>query len=284
MLTQQQISHFDVFGFLVVRQLFSPEEMDAVASEFEDILTQDRQGRAFTGENRQAVFAFVEKGPIVAGLAEDDRIYGPIEQLLGPGFIWGGSDGNLYVGDTAWHSDSRPDPIEYRYVRIKVAMYLDPVTRDTGCLRVFPGSHRPPLHEDLEPLRHLRRKQPGYAGKTAPSEAGPASDTPFAEESAELPGFPLESQPGDVAFFNQRLWHSSFGGRTGRRMFTLNYGQDPVSEEQIELVKMVYRSSLEATGKLQFTPTYRMHVDRFLDSDRPRIQRMMAKPKQLGLL
>ena len=284
MLTKEQIAHFETVGFLAMRQLFSSEEMATISTEFEEILNEDRQGRPFAGENRQAVFAFVEKGPIVAGLADDDRIYDPVEQLLGPEFIWGGSDGNLYVGDTAWHSDSKPDPVEYLYTRIKVALYLDPVTSHTGCLRVIPGSHRPPLHEDLEPLRLLRRMQPGYAGKTVPDDAGPGCDMPFGVESADLPGFSLESQPGDVVFFNQRLWHSSFGGRTGRRMFTLNYGQDPVSEAQVELVKAVYQSSVEAMKKLQSTPTDRIHDDRFLDSDRPRIRRMMAKVKQMGQL
>ena len=43
---------------------------------------------------------------------------------------------------------------------MKVSLYLDPLTKETGCLRVIPGSHRLPLHETLKPwaqfglLRH----------------------------------------------------------------------------------------------------------------------------------
>ena len=289
MLSDGQKAHFGTFGFLVFRGLFSQNEMDEIGREADDVLAEDRGGKPFAGDKRQAVFAFVEQRPLLAGLAEDDRIYRPIEELLGPGFMWGGSDGNLYVGDTHWHSDSRPDPIEYGYTRIKVALYLDPVTKDTGCLRVIPGSHRPPLHEALEPLRHLRKAQSDYAGKTeskAEQQAeGPErelSETPLGVPSAELPGFPLESQPGDVAFFNQRLWHSSFGGKTGRRMFTLNYGEKPVTEDQVKLVKMVYESSL-ASSLRRHTQTKQHYTDSLYDSDRPRVQAMMAVPKELGL-
>ncbi len=45
----------------------------------------------------------------------------------------------------------------------------------------------------------------------------------FGLEPRDVPSFALESQPGDVVFFSHQLWHASFGGRSGRRMFTLNY-------------------------------------------------------------
>jgi ectoine hydroxylase-related dioxygenase (phytanoyl-CoA dioxygenase family) len=236
------------------------------------------------------VLGFVEKRPLLASLIEDDRIYEPIEDLLGPGFMWIGSDGNLYVGDTAWHSDSRPDPIEYGYTKIKVALYLEPVTKETGCLRVIPGSHTPPMHEELEPMRHLREMQSDYAGKTKSSQevagehGGQApSVEPFGVPSYEMPGFALESQPGDAVFFNHRIWHSSFGGWTGRRMFTLNFGQKPITEDHFKLVRMGYESSLEAARKMQHTWTDQLYTDGFLNSERPRVMSMMATAAELGL-
>ena len=72
-----------------------------------------------------------------------------------------GSDGNYYVGDTAWHPDGLG---EYLYGRIKVSFYLDGVQADTGCLRVIPGSHRQQLHEALRPLWYYRMKQLFDAG------------------------------------------------------------------------------------------------------------------------
>ena len=288
-LSAEQRAHFDIFGFLALRGLFSASEMEAIGAASDDIMDEDRNGEAFAGDKRQAVLAFVEKRPVLADLVEDDRIYGPIEQLLGPGFMWLGSDGNLYVGDTAWHTDSRPDPLEYGYTRIKVALYLDPVTREAGCLRVIPGSNRLPLHAELEPLRRLRQMQRDFAGKTKSADEAaaempeqPPSSTPFGVQSSDLPGFAIESRPGDAVFFNQRLWHSSFGGGIGRRMFTLNYGQKPTSDDHFKLVRIVYESTLEGAQKLQQTWTDQLYTDGFLQSDRPRIQGMMATALDLG--
>ena len=122
-------------------------------------------------------------------------------------------------------------------------------------------------------MRSFRRRQTDYVGKPL-SKAEQVStgledesrEIPFGVDGSELPGFPLESQPGNVVFFNQRLWHSSFGGKTGRRMFTLNYGEKLINEDHISLLKMVYGAS----------PGDELYTDAFLNSKRPRIQRMMT--------
>ena len=44
-----------------------------------------------------------------------------------------------------------------------------------------------------------------------------------------------------MVFFSESLWHSSFGGRAGRRMFTLIYGENPDTVEK--------RDSLRETRK-----------------------------------
>lgn len=263
MLTIEQQAYFTTFGFLVLRQAFSPAETAEITRDFEDVLTQDRQGKPFDGEKRQAVLGFIEKRPLLTRLVEDDRIYEPIEQLLGPGFVWIGSDGNLYVGDTGWH----PDNGSLDYQRIKIAFYLDPVARDTGCLRVVPGSHRPPLFEDLKALSQ-RRTDP--------------SARPFGVEPRDIPCHPLESQPGDVVIFNQNTWHASFGGHTGRRMFTLNFGAKPTTEAHLENLKKTYQSNLGFVQSLGRTQTGRVYEDEFLHSDRPRIQGMVEKLLELG--
>ena len=201
-----------------------------------------------------------------------------------------GGDGNSYVGDTKWHSDSTGKDFEFEFDfdRIKVALYLDPVTKDTGCLRVIPGSHRIHLHQQIESLRHLRVAQRDVGGKTMSKEeqkkagiAGEFDDAPFGVESSKLPSFALESQPGDVVFFNHRLWHSSFGGKTGRRMFTLNFAERPKSEDDVATLREDYESILKST-RTQDNPTGQVYSDAYHDSDHPRIQSMMTVPKELG--
>ena len=70
----------------------------------------------------------------------DARVTGVIGGVLGEDFNYTGSDGNYYAGDTQWHSDGFSRGGSQRFV--KIAFYLDDLTRDTGCLRVIPGSHR----------------------------------------------------------------------------------------------------------------------------------------------
>ena len=236
MLAAEQIAHFDTFGFVVRQQCFSASEMEEIGAAFDEVLTEDRQGKPFNGEARQAVLDFIEKRPLLSALVEDDRIYEPLEQLLGPGFVWVGLDGNLYVGDT-------------------------------GCLTVSPGSHRLPLHAALDPLRQLRHSQ---------------AETAFGAVGRDIPCYPLESEPGDVVFFNQNLWHSAFGGRTGRRMFTMNFGAQPSREKDIEFLKRIYQGNLKHVENMQDTQSARVYEDAFLYSDSPRIKGMVAKLVELG--
>ena len=79
----------------------------------------------------------------------DEHIYPVIQALIGPEFIWAGSEGNISTrSEVEWH----PDRKYYRsgeepcidYPQVKVMMYLETVARDTGCLRVIPGPHRLP--------------------------------------------------------------------------------------------------------------------------------------------
>ena len=248
MLTDQQVRHFRTFGFVALPGLFPPDEMAEIEREFEEVMEEERQGQAFHGEKRQAVMAFAELRPKLMRLIDDDRIYEPMEQLLGPEFLWWGSDGNLYVGDTSWHPDA-PDP-EMGHGRIKIAFYLDAVTRDSGCIRFIPGSHRMPFHDQLRPLRMWRTLQVIAEGRTGEEalkpylEQGLDPNKPvFGVEQPDLPGHAVESNPGDVVFFDQHLYHGSWGGRTGRRMFTLNYFANPTTQEQLDALRDMHKQS-----------------------------------------
>jgi hypothetical protein len=253
MLTTEQLLHAQMFGFVLLRQCFSPEEMSKISADFDEVLAEDRQGRPFPGEQRQGVLGFAEQRPALMRLLEDDRIYGAIEQLLGPEFVWIGSDGNLYVGDTGWHPDSSAQ--SHHYPRVKVAFYLDPVTKDTGCLRVIPGSHHRPFFDDLFTMRDL---------------------------DGDTPSYPLESQPGDVVMFYQNLWHSSWGGATGRRMFTLNFGAKPMEDSHVKLLQDFYRMNMGFIRDMGWTQRDWMYGD-LLRSDRPRLRSMSKKLVELGL-
>ncbi|MBI4551229.1 MAG: phytanoyl-CoA dioxygenase family protein [Candidatus Latescibacteria bacterium] len=255
MLTPEQAAFFQTFGFVTLRQAFSPDEMAEVSREFDELVTQDRQGLPFPGEKRQSLYGIAEKSPLITRLVDDDRFYTTVEHLLGPGFLWLCSEGNLYVGDTPWH----PDGTRLNAIPLKVSLYLDPLTKETGCLRVLPGSHRLPLHEDIKALTKL-----GMAG-------------------ADLPGVPFESQPGDVLFANMNLWHAAFGGRSGRRHLAISFFSEPTTDEHLTLLRENYDGLLVFIQRLQYSQPGRVFTDEFLYSDRPRIRRMAAKWVELGL-
>ena len=246
MLTVEQRSYFDTFGFLCMRQYFSPAEMEAIIREFDDVMTEDRQGQPFAGEG-QSVGHIVEQRPLLTQFVEDDRIYKVIEELMEPGFIWSGSECNLTVNEEhRWHAD-RQGKAEVDYIRIKIMLYLDQVTKDTGCLRVMPGSHRLPFHTDLEPLI---------------AQNADSSMMTFGVEGSDLPCFPLEAQPGDVVFFNHCLWHAIFGGWAGRRYIALKFAAKPKNDAHI--------ASLRRWSEYAFHPH-----EAFVNSNRPRIRSMV---------
>jgi ectoine hydroxylase-related dioxygenase (phytanoyl-CoA dioxygenase family) len=151
--------------------------------------------------------------------------------LLGREFVWIGSDGNLYLGATRWHPDNAEG-----YRRLKVAFYLDALTKGTCCLRVLPGAHIPEL------ATRLKDRWP----KEDPMES------PYDVKGSQIYS-PLESGSGDIVFFNQGLLHSSYGGKTGRRMFTLNFGAKPRAEADIHNLRRTYQANIKSSHEVGFT-------------------------------
>ena len=143
----------------------------------------------------------IEHRPRLCALLDDARIIGLCNEVLGEDFNYASGDGNYYSGDTGWHPDGNLNQL----FAVKIAFYLDPLARDSGCLRVLPGSHHPDhfvraQHIDLNNAQAL-----------------------FGVEPRDMPGnLALETQPGDLVIFNHDLYHASFGGSTRRRMFTMN--------------------------------------------------------------
>ena len=260
-MTRAHQSLFEAFGFAVMPQLFAAEGIATISRAFDEVMLAERDGQPFAGRERQVVTDWFRRHPDVGYLEKDPRILAPIKDLLGnDAALEDGNDGNYYVGDTGWHPDlgwdaaipgGENDP--YRLAgnltrhycpSIKVAFYLDPVDRHSGCLRVIPGSHRNPLHDKLwslhldiparaSKLEHVGPKLEQMWRQATGSDDGSEillADPDFNHfhlPPAEVPCCALESNPGDVVFFSHQLWHASFGGRSGRRMFTLNFMSSP---------------------------------------------------------
>ena len=161
-------------------------------------------GQPHDGKARSCIVPFIDQRDRLAALLDDPRILAIATTLLGDDFNYMGSDGNYYVGDTGWHSDGWHPEIRH----IKIALYLDRLTKDTGCLRVIPGSH---LIED----KYAQNLQ-GQIRK---------SEELWGIHGRDVPAIPLEVTPGDILVFNHNTKHAAFGGNTNRRMFTINLCQ-----------------------------------------------------------
>ena len=260
MLTAQQIAHFETFGFLLLPQLFSPAEMEEMTREANALWQEDLRRRPDASGN-QHMSPFLEKRPLLARLPEDDRIYLPIEQLLGAGFVWGGSEGNKgsfnETHDHQWHAD-RAGQIELQYTRIKIMIYLQAMQKETGALRVIPGSHQLPLHRNLLVLQPQKAE---------------TSLNAFGVSGPDLPCFPVEVQPGDVVLFNHYLFHAVYGKQKERCYIAMKFAAEPKTEVHVEALRDHHQDASQ------------LH-EAFRNSQRPRIRGMVEKllawEKKLG--
>ncbi|MCL4863263.1 MAG: phytanoyl-CoA dioxygenase family protein [Caldilineaceae bacterium] len=254
-LTPQQLAFMETFGYLVFPGLLS-DTIDRIIDEFEAVFAQHgggHDGKPHDGTARSCLVPFIDQNEYLASLLDDPRIDGIFTSLLSEDYNYLGSDGNYYVGDTGWHSDTdwsgrmrgKPPRIFY-----KLALYLDPVTGDTGALRVIPGSHRygDRFAEDLQQTVRNSQEKLGISG-------------------AEVPAIALNSNPGDVVVFNQNTKHSSWGGSNRRRMFTINctarYGEDelPYLRNEISAFARFWIDSVYGEAMLRTaTPERMVHL------------------------
>ena len=137
----------------MLRQLFAPGEVRVLREAAIEVVDQLGGGNAFTSDPGFGIGAFMERHPALAYWVDDDRTYNIPETLPGPDFLLQYNGGAVWRGDTPWHgslgSEERPSP---PYKTAKIAMYFDSLKKDTGCLRVIPGSHRRPYADRLLPL------------------------------------------------------------------------------------------------------------------------------------
>ena len=138
-LSEQQQASFKTFGYLGFPGLLA-DRIHTIVDEFEAVWTErggGHNGQPHDGGKRSCIVPFIDQRAYLCSLLDDPRIIAIAEGLLGKDFNYMGSDGNYYAGDTPWHSDGWHKELRH----LKIAFYLDPLTRDTGALRVIPGSH-----------------------------------------------------------------------------------------------------------------------------------------------
>jgi len=256
MLTDSQVSFFNSFGYVFAPELFSSSEIEKITNVSDSFMKELREGEEIDPEKGQSEDRFVERSEYLTQIVAEDRIYESARKILGERFLWAGSEGHITVNSThQWHPDRPGDTEEVSYTRLKVNIYLDPIRSESGCLRVIPGSHRWPLHGEIEPERFHQ-----------------VEDTvrPFDVPGEKMPSVLLESNPGDVIFFNQSLWHSIFNGWAGRRYIALKFAANPQTDTHLASLKYYGNSKMFAPDPA------------WVGSASDRIQSMVGRLPKLG--
>ncbi len=206
-LTEQQCAFFETFGYLVFPSLLT-EDLPWIYEGFDEIFAKVPEKH----DGTRRTIAGTDSSEKLCRLLDHPKVIEVASSLMGPEFNYLGGDANYYVGDTGWHSDGWHDNSLF----VKMAFYLDPVTRETGCLRVIPGSHRVG-DEWVHAVRRVNRPEEN-----------------FGISGRDVPSVPLESRPGDVVVFNHNLHHAAYGGGSQRRMFTLNLCRRADKTEEVQ--------------------------------------------------
>jgi hypothetical protein len=208
-LSKEQVDFFETFGFLKLAGALK-DDIQWIIEEFEQVFPMFE--KKHDGTKRTMIVPFIDQRIKLSALLDHPTVHGICSSLLGDNFNYMGSDGNYYTGETKWH----PDGENKERRNIKIAFYLDQLGGSSGALRVIPGSHR--LNDQY--AQEIKQK----VAKSLDIWGVPGS---------EVPAQVLDVVPGDLLVFDHNTFHSSWGGNTNRRMFTMN-ATERVKDEKIE--------------------------------------------------
>lgn len=256
-LTPTQLAFFADFGYLIVPGILR-DEIPGMREDF-DALLREPDGTP----SRRAIVPFVESTARLRSLLEHRALERVIADILGERWTYLSSDGAFRHGDTHWHPDGTWPGLCFA----KVAIYLDRVTRETGALRVIPGSHR--ITGDPWRAREARQSQELWG-------------IPM----SEVPAVALTPEPGDLVLFDHNLMHGAFGG-SARRMFTLNVGREVRGEDDIVRLRKylgIHISSWNARTYSQAlldeaSPRLRRHLHDVLEQE-PHVPELVARAER----
>lgn len=154
-LTEKQVHSYEQKGFLQVKGLFSPEEVDSFTRELNRLTMKDEVRSApwtisepDSGAVR-SIFRIHDLSPVFAKLCRDPRILGVAQYLLNDDVYIHQSRVNLKPGfqgkEFYWHSDFETWHVEDGIPRmraISVSIALTDNTPFNGPVMLIPGSHR----------------------------------------------------------------------------------------------------------------------------------------------
>ncbi len=209
-ITPIQQAFFDRHGFILFSKVASQSELDAIYAEIcriQDLwLSEGRKkvygiplfvGKDHTGAPFIQRFAFTSMfSDVIRNFVRDPRLE-PVRRLVGENARVGDNerDGvvfnrNLNVPGTTyrnlgWHTDGLRDLFYLRGIKpqLNVGLHFDRCTRESGGLRIIPGTHKQGLASTL-----FRKAY-------------------FVSHEADPHEIAIETEPGDLTVHDGQAWH-----------------------------------------------------------------------------
>ena len=222
-LTDDQVRQFELFGFVILKGVFTDDEMRTLREEFQYAARRtERETGAFDGATTHTFSMLGEDTPFYAGLLEDARFHGPAAQLFGEDVFGLEVNSYRYVSNTPWHFNDGSPNIHGYGPKYQFPVFA-PTRAETGALRFIPGSHRDPWQSQLVSWWPL-----------ASRSAGGAEGMDYLDK---VPCVVAEVDPGDAALFDMRIVHSTWGGDVDRRMSCVTYYHYPETPRELEVMR-----------------------------------------------
>jgi phytanoyl-CoA hydroxylase len=223
MVTVDEYVRFRAEGFLIVRNLVGPDEVEELLRHIDDLVAEH--------EHLLRIHMLHRRLEIHERFMLHPRVLDVVEALVGPDVLAlqtmlfvkrPGSSGQGYHQDS-FHIITQPDTL------VGAWLALDRADEENGCLWITPGSQHEPVYPDVDPSTghggdHNLADITAIAGADDPDERRNGL-TPIAAKygGQEIPAV---LDPGDVAFFDGHVLHRSHANRSStrsRRSFVAHY-------------------------------------------------------------
>ena len=229
-LISSQIESFENDGFLIVKDVFSPENIKDLTKWSDEVLAMpEKSGKQWVyhekslKENDVKLISRIEKiAPFHDGFDEVTKaLCKPISQLFAEEAILFKEKINFKMpgGDGFKpHQDSQAGWDAYAAFFISVLVSIDAATNENGCLQICSGNHKRGLFESWEPLSN--------------------------KDIANMEFIDVTTEPGDLVFFDCFTPHQSAPNKSNktRRIYYATYNQKSAGDHQKKYYADKYKS------------------------------------------
>lgn len=222
---------FNIFGFVKISGMFE-QERKWISKEF-DLMMKNKFGKTKDMSRSYFFPQFIEYSDTMTSILDMEKITILLENILGPSPIYIGSDGNIFSKSTPWHRDYL-----IRNKSCKMLFYLDELDKDSGALRIIPGTHF--IEDKFSNYLgdSLTWPEPPYEGGFNEKNIFGKGNNPLElGKNKIIPHLVIDTKPGDVIIFNHALIHCTNAAKKNRqrRMFGMHFFANYMNVEDLEM-------------------------------------------------